>query len=196
MDGAPLKIFTDGSGQDRTASTTAILFEGGEATKVLHYQLGSLEHHMTYEAKLIGILLGVWIAQQTPDACSVSIKADLQATIQVLRAQGHKQGLGSYLLDKIRELSTELHERSSSDLHLNVSWVSGHDGVAGNEHVDNEAKAAAVGSSSAELELPPLLHSSPLPHSVTAAKQHFHASLMRKWKVYWQKSHILQSIYP
>ena len=186
MDVATLKIYTDGSGQDGTAGAAAILFKGGEAMKILHYQLGSLEHHTTYEAELIGILLGVWIAQQSADAGSVSIKADSQAAIQAIRA--HKQGPGSYLLDEIRELSTELCVQSSSDLHLNVSWVSGHDGVAGNERMDIEAKAAAVGSSSAELELPPLLRSSPLPHSVTAAKQHFHASLVKKWKDYWQKS--------
>ena len=80
------------------ASAAAILFERGVAVKTLQYQLGPLEHHTMYEAELIGIMLGVWITLQTPDADSASIKADSQATIQALHA--HKKGLGSYLLDK------------------------------------------------------------------------------------------------
>ena len=60
--------------------------------------------------------------------------------------------------------------------------------MAGNKRIDGEAKAAAAGNSSAEQDLPSLLCSSPLPHSVTAAKQQFHMSLMKKWKGYWWKS--------
>ena len=99
VDDTALKIYTDGSGQDGMASATAILFEGGKAMKVLCYQLGLLEHHMTYEAELVGILWGVWITQKTLDVSAVSIKADSQAAIQTLHA--HKKGPGSYLLDEI-----------------------------------------------------------------------------------------------
>ena len=108
-------------------------------------------------------------------------------------------GPGSYLLDEIRELSASLRAQSLTDLQLKISWVSGHDGaarndgvagnngVAGNKRADIEAKAAATGSSSDEPELPPLLHS-PLPVSVTTAKQHFRATLTADWKNRWQKS--------
>ena len=99
MDSAALKIYTDGSGQDGMAGTAAVLLEGGEVTKALHYQLGPPEYHTMYEAKLVGILLGVWLAQQALDADSASIKADSQAAIQALCA--HKKGPGSYLLDEI-----------------------------------------------------------------------------------------------
>ena len=89
-DGAALQIYTDGSGQDGMAGAAAVLFERGEVTRVLHYQLEPLEYHTTYEAELVGILLGVWIAQQALDADSASIKADSQAAIQALCA--HKKG--------------------------------------------------------------------------------------------------------
>ena len=98
-DGATLKIYTDGSGQDGMAGTAAVLFERGEVARVLRYQLGPLEYHTTYEAELVVILLGVWIAQQALDADSASIKANSQAAIQALHA--HKKGPGSYLLDEI-----------------------------------------------------------------------------------------------
>ena len=99
MDSTTLKIYTDGSGQDGMAGAAAILLEGGEVAKALRYQLGPLEYHTMYEAELVGILLGVWLAQQALDADLASIKADSQAAIQALCA--HKKGPGSHLLDEI-----------------------------------------------------------------------------------------------
>ena len=49
-----------------------------------------------------------------------------------------------YLLDEIHELSTSLHAQSLLDLQTKISGVSSHDGVAGNERADTEAKAAAT----------------------------------------------------
>ena len=130
-----------GSGQDGMA---------GAAVKALHYQLGLLEWHTTYEAELVGMLLDMWMVGHKTEVSIASIKADSQAAIQVLHA--HRAGPGSYLLDEICELSTSLHAQSLSDLQLKISWVSGHDGVAGNKRADTEAKAAATSDSSAELE--------------------------------------------
>ena len=184
-DDAALKVYTDGSGQDGMASATAVLYKGDAVTKTLKYQLGSLEWHTTYEVELVGLLLGLWLIRQEPEAGSASIKADSQAAILALCA--HRTGLGSYLLDKIRELSASLRAQSLMDLQIKISWVSGHDGVARNERADIEAKAAAAGSSSDKPELPPLLHS-PLPISVTTARQHFRATLTVDWRNHWRKS--------
>ena len=118
--------------------------------------------------------------------CTASIKADSQAAVLSLRS--HRAGPGSYLLDKIHELSVSLKDQSLSDLRLRVSWVSGHNGVAGNERADLEAKDAAAGSLSTDQELPLLLRSAPLPCSITATKQHFRTSLMLDWKIRWSES--------
>ena len=44
------------------------------------------------------------------------------------------------------------------------------------------------GASSPWNELPPLLQSSPLPLSSTAAKQHYRLKLMTEWRQHWAKS--------
>ena len=124
--------------------------------------------------------------RQEPDTSTASIKVDSQAAVLSLRS--HRAGPGSYLLDEIRKLIVSLKDQSLSDLRLRVSWVSGHDGVAGNERADLEAKDVAAGSSSTDQELPPLLHSAPLPCSVMAAKQHFRTSLMLDWRSRWSES--------
>ena len=72
----------------------------------LRYHLGSLEHHTTFEAKLLGILLGLWLVNREPDTDSVPLKVDSQAAIQALNT--HRLGPGGYLSDEIHELSTSL----------------------------------------------------------------------------------------
>ena len=70
--------------------------------------------------------------------------------------------------------------------------MSSHDGVARNEKANLEAKDVAAGSLSMDWELPPILHSAPLPCSITAAKQHFRTSLMLDWKSHWSESPCFQ----
>ena len=77
---------------------------------------------------------------------------------------------------------------SLSDLQIRISWISRHDGVAGNESIDKEAKAAAKGDSSPWHKLLTLLQSDPLPLSTMAAKQHFRVGLAREWQKLWEKS--------
>ena len=85
-DDAVLKIYTDGSGQDGMAGAAAVLYKDGTAMKALRYQLGPLEWHTTYEAELVGMLLGVWMVRHETEVGMASIKADSQAAIQALRA--------------------------------------------------------------------------------------------------------------
>ena len=154
-----------------------VLYKGDTVTKILKYQLGLLKWHTTYKAELVGLLLGLWLIRQEPKAGLASIKADSQVAILALCA--HRMRPGSYLLDEICELSASLRTQSLTDLQLKISWVSSHNGVAGNERAD-----AAASSSSNKPELPPLLHL-PLPISVTTAKQHFRATLTADWKNCW-----------
>ena len=105
-DHAALKVYTDRSGQDSKAGATAVLFKGSSVVGTLQYHLGSLEHHTTFEAKLLGILLGLWLVNWEPDADSASLKVDSQAAIQALNTR--RLGPGGYLLTKILELSASL----------------------------------------------------------------------------------------
>ena len=174
------------------AGAAAILYKDNAITGMLRYHLGLLEQHTTFEAELIGILLGLWLIRQELDADLESLKADSQVAIQALNM--HRAGLGSHILDKIHKLSESLCISSISDLQLRVSWISRHDRVAGNESVDKEAKAAAKGDSSPCHELPLLLQSDPLPVSITTAKQHFRVKLANEWRTLWAKSPCYQHV--
>ena len=81
-DSAALKVYTDRLGQDGKAGATVVLFKGSNIAGTLRYHLGSLEQHTTFEAELLGILLGCWLVSREPDVDSVSLKVDSQAAIE------------------------------------------------------------------------------------------------------------------
>ncbi|KAG2153439.1 uncharacterized protein EDB93DRAFT_1082282, partial [Suillus bovinus] len=73
---------------------------------------------------------------------------------------------------------------------VTVRWISGHDGVEGNELADEEAKRAAVSNteSSPTDTLPPYLHKGVLPCSISALKQAQKKESSDRWKRLWQGS--------
>ena len=56
-DRAEVCVYSDGSGVDGSAGAAAVLFWDGLEVRSIHYWLGSLTQHMTYEAEVIGVLL-------------------------------------------------------------------------------------------------------------------------------------------
>ncbi|KAG2142355.1 hypothetical protein DEU56DRAFT_701564, partial [Suillus clintonianus] len=71
-----------------------------------------------------------------------------------------------------------------------VRWISGHDGVAGNEAVDEEAKKAARSSAenSPRERLPPYLRKGIMPSSISALKQAQRQESVERWARSWSQS--------
>ena len=110
-----------------------------------------------------------------------------------IRATGtRKSGPGQYLIMEYLSL-TETMNNDANSLHptgtvkFSLNWVAAHQGVAGNERVDEEAKKAAQGESSQPEDLPPILCKR-LPYSASAVKQEFTESQKVRWREAWQDS--------
>jgi len=70
-----------------------------------------------------------------------------------------------------------VHEGRWQGVQVTISWVSGHDGITGNEMADMEAKQAISEGSSPWVALPDELQVDELPCSLAAAGSAFKSEL-------------------
>jgi len=193
-DEADIRIYTDGSGYKGSVRAAAVLYRKGvqEPMKTLHFHLGSLKKHTTYEGEAVGSILAAWMLQDQPEVGKVAITSysDSQAFIKVMGAR--KSGPGQYLVLEYMRLTEIMNDgtdipSTTGTVKFTLKWIAVHKGVIGNERVDEEAKRAAQGESSPPEELPPILHKR-LPLSAAAVKQE-HAEVQKKrWKEEWKVS--------
>ncbi|KAH7919153.1 hypothetical protein BV22DRAFT_1023485 [Leucogyrophana mollusca] len=115
----------------------------GQRPRVLRYHLGDLKDHTVYEAEVVGLTLAAQLLATEPNLTfPASIYVDNQAAIRSGETITAKAG--HHLVDHFHRQAWEL-KRAHDDYALTVRWISGHDGVEGNERADREAKKAAGG---------------------------------------------------
>ena len=80
----------------------------------------------------------------------------------------------------LKEANKLAKKRRGSKYTLTICWMVGHEGIAGNELADQEAKKAAEGLSSNKNTLPCYLRK-PLLINRSAIKQVYNANLKKLW---------------
>lgn len=149
-----MHVYTDGSGIEGKVGAAAATRDRSGRWKTIKYELGTLEQHTVYEAKLIGMLLAIHMANSVKNLRKLTIYTDNQAAIKVLEDSAH--GTQSYLTDHLNKSCEQLKKRRKGAT-VDIRWVPGHEGMIGNEKVDVEAKEAALQGSSPAKSLPVFL---------------------------------------
>jgi ribonuclease HI/exonuclease III len=182
-DSADFRIYSDGSGMDGGIGAAAVLYTKERATPIRHLKkfLGPPTKRNTYEAEIVGAILATWILNGCPEtnAKNVSLYIDNQSVLASMN--NPKATSGQYLIRHLNLLANSLA------CNLEIHWISSHSKVKGNEKVDELAKTAANGLSSASGDLPHILRT-PLPTSASAIRQAYHTRLMTKWENLWADS--------
>ena len=193
-DNSDIKVYTDGSGYEGNVGAAAVLYRKGreEPERILRFHLGSLKKHTTFEGEAVGSILAAWMLQGRPEVgkLTVSSYSDSQAFIKATRARG--AGPGQYLVLDYLKLTETMTDGTDIPNPIGtpkfaLKWIAAHEGVTGNERVDEEAKRAAQGESSPDEELPPILRKR-LPVSASALKQEFAETQKARWLEAWTTS--------
>jgi len=182
---APVKLYSDGSARNGKVGAAATLFRNGRAPKTLQLHMGSADDHTVYEAELVGMRLAVELLEQEPGRLTgATLGADNQAALcsmEVLKSRP-----GHYLVQLLDQAVRKALRRRAR-LQLTPYWLPGHVGLTGNEYVDERAKEAAAGVSSARAHLPKAFRRA-LPRSAAAAKQAFRTRMEDAAKTLWALS--------
>ena len=102
-----IKVYTNGSVHDGRVGVAAIVTKDGKAIDKLHFHLGKMEEHTIFEAKLVGMLLGLQlIKNRLAKNVAYAIGVDNQAAIRSLASKLNKPGhyLAAEVLDAVTQL--------------------------------------------------------------------------------------------
>jgi len=171
-----VKIYSDGLAQNGKVGAAAVLIRLGKKPCMLHYHLGTTEHHTVFEAKLVGLILGLHLIKtEKTSRTTFTLGADNMAAILAVATPSNRSG--HHLVHTFINAATNLKKKSSKTKYLlTIRWTAGHVNIEGNELADKEVKLAAEGLTSAADLLLRLLKK-PLKLNKSAAKQHFNVKL-------------------
>ena len=181
-----IKIYTDGSMHDGGVGAAAVLTRNGKVASTLRYHLGPANEHTVFEAKLVGILMGLHLIDKAAKGnTAFAIGVDNQAAIKALSSKFDKPG--HYLAAEAYRTAARIHKTRGKKFSLTLRWTAGHVGIPGNEEADEEAKIAADGSTSDAPQLPKILRK-PLKRSKSAAIQEEGVARKIRWRKDWKAS--------
>jgi len=136
-----LRVYADGS-RYHGGMGGAARAEIGRGTVVVKEYLGSSERHRAVEGEIVGAISAVKIIKAEPSITRAAIFIDCQQAIRELASGRSKH---TRLLQRFQE---EVRGMKKS-LQIRLVWVPAHEGIAMNELVDQDAKDAALGESTA-----------------------------------------------
>ena len=179
-----IKVYSDGSALDGQVGAAAVLIRPGKETWTLRYHLGSVEHHTVFEAKLVGLILGLHLIRTEPASrTSIALGTDNQAALTAAATPRNRSG--HHLAQAFMAAATNLRKsKGTANYSLTLRWTAGHVNIKGNEDADKEAKVASEGSSSPPTDLPKILKKT-LKYNKSAAKQHYNIKLNNIWRREW-----------
>ena len=130
-------VFTDGSVQDDFSGAAAIFEDahGPLGGTSLQFPLGPFQS--STDAELAGIRGALSYLSRSRDWHRATIVTDSQAAIQMIQATDWRRCRTS-----VRSIQQSLQALMAQGRQVQIWWVPGHQGIAGNEHADSAARAA------------------------------------------------------
>ena len=182
-----IRVYLDGSAHDRGVGVAAILKHEGKPDCTLKLHLDTTEQHTVYEAKLAGMIMGLYLIKtEARSKTTCVLNVDNQAALIAIKSEMNK--LEQHLVVNTLQIAKQLLDhKGNKNFRLTFRWSAGHVGIQGNEDMDEIAKAAAEGESSDKKNLPLCLRKE-IGHSPSTMRQAQNEKLKTRWTKTWAKS--------
>ena len=182
-----IRVYSDGSVHDGGVGMAAVLKCKGKPDRTLKLYLGTKEQHTVYEAKLVGMIMGLYLMKtEARNKTTCVLNANNQAALVAIKLEMNRSG--QHLAANILQIAKQLLDhKGNKNSRLMSRWTAGHMGIQGNEDADKIAKAAAKGENSDKKDLPPCLRKE-IGYSLSATRQARNKKLKTRWTKTWAKS--------
>ena len=137
-------IYTDGSG---IKSKIGAAIYDATINETKHQHLGKDTQYNVYTAELVALQLAIETLRDNHERIEWRIFTDSQSVIKAIN-KPHRQS-GQAIIKDFLDCVDDINDKYPH-LHIKIIWIPGHVEIDGNEHVDEEAKKAALHPSTSQ----------------------------------------------
>jgi len=117
-DDSDIRIYTDSLRYEGKVGAAAVLYRKGanELEKILHYYLGPLTKHTTFEGEAVGSILTAWMMQGQTEVGKLMMTSHTYSQAFIKSTGARKAGPGQYFVMEYLRLAKVMNDKTNAPI--------------------------------------------------------------------------------